>query len=235
MSALDHFQHIYAHDTQRYDRMVGREDQKGNLFAVINELCPLDGLTVVDMGAGTGRVTRLLALLAQRVYAFDIAPAMLSTAQTMLEESGLTNWRLGVADNRAMPLPNACADLVIEGWSFGHAVGWSPDHWREDIHQMLQEATRLLKPHGTLILLETMGTGNKQPHPPTDGLAELYAWWQREHGFAYRWIRTDYQFESVDEAQELTRFFFGDELANRIAQENLLILPECTGVWWKKF
>jgi hypothetical protein len=37
----------------------------------------------------------------------------------------------------------------------------------------------------------------------------------------------------VPEAEELTRFFFGDELANRIKNEGLLIVPECTGIWWK--
>jgi hypothetical protein len=59
-----------------------------------------------------------------------------------------------------------------------------------------------------------------------------YAWLEREHGFSSTWIRTDYRFELVPEAQESTQFFFGDELADRIGQENWAILPECTGIWW---
>ena len=55
------------------------------------------------------------------------------------------------------------------------------------------------------------------------------------HGFNATWIRTDYEFASVPEAEELTRFFFGDALADRIEREQLLILPECTGLWWKRF
>ena len=59
--------------------------------------------------------------------------------------------------------------------------------------------------------------------------------WEREHGLQHRWIRTDYQFESVKEAETMTRFFFGDELADRIVAEQLSILPECTGIWWTTF
>jgi hypothetical protein len=50
-------------------------------------------------------------------------------------------------------------------------------------------------------------------------------------GFSSTWIRTDYQFKSVQEAAELTGFFFGEELADRVAREKLVILPECTGIW----
>ena len=45
-------------------------------------------------------------------------------------------------------------------------------------------------------------------------------------------IRTDYRFESLAEAGDLTRFFFGDALAGRVAGEGLVTLPECTGMWW---
>jgi len=45
-------------------------------------------------------------------------------------------------------------------------------------------------------------------------------------------IRTDYRFASLPEAEDLTRFFFGDGLADRVADEALVVLPECTGIWW---
>ena len=47
-------------------------------------------------------------------------------------------------------------------------------------------------------------------------------------------IRTDYRFASVQEAVELTRFFFGDELADRVRVEDWLVLPENTGIWWRR-
>jgi hypothetical protein len=48
----------------------------------------------------------------------------------------------------------------------------------------------------------------------------------------YQWIRTDYEFASVEEAVTLTRFFFGDELALQVQTANSPIVPECTGLWW---
>jgi hypothetical protein len=63
-------------------------------------------------------------------------------------------------------------------------------------------------------------------------LADYYGRLERQHGFQRQWIRTDYQFHSVSEAERLTRFFFGDQLADRIVSEKLTRLPECTGIWY---
>lgn len=231
----DHFKQIYATQADAYDRMVAREDMHGNIFSALNNIVPLSGCTVVEFGAGTGRLTRLLTVLAAQIYAFDESLPMLQRALYSLSLTGMTNWYLGVADNRALPVASGCADVAIEGWSFGHMVGWAPHDWRAQVGRMITEMRRVLRKGGFAILLETMGTGNKQPQPPTAELGELYHWLESEHGFQYRWIRTDYQFASVDEADALTRFFFGDILADRIRAEGLTILPECTGVWWRAF
>jgi ubiquinone/menaquinone biosynthesis C-methylase UbiE len=230
---VDHFRKIYANKADLYERMVSREDYRGNILPALLEITPLDGQTVVELGAGTGRLTRLLGFYVQRIHAFDLSPAMLAVAKSTLELTGMTNWTLAVGDNRKAPVRDGFADLTIAGWSFGHAQSWYPDTWRDEIDSALSEMARIVRPGGTIVILETMGTGQKQPAPPHEGLAAYYAWLENEHGFSYTWIRTDYQFESVAEADELTRFFFGDELADRIVREQMAILPECTGIWWK--
>ena len=95
----------------------------------------------------------------------------------------------------------------------------------------ITEMFRVLRPGGTAIILETLGTGNETPAPPNDGLAQFYEILENEYGFALTTLRTDYRFDSPAEGQALLRFFFGDELADRIVVEQLTILPECTGVW----
>ena len=144
----------------------------------------------------------------------------------------MTNWHLSLGDNERMPVASASADLVIEGWSFAHAREWHPLCWRERADAMLAEMERILKPGGSAILIETMGTGQRQPQAPPN-LKELYDYWREEHGFCYRWIRTDFQFASPDEADELMRFFFGDELADTCLDDQTVIVPECSGIWWK--
>lgn len=229
----DHFKDIYANQAERYDQMVSREDQRGYLFAALTELVDLSGAVVVDLGAGTGRITRWMTFMAQQVIALDIAPSMLQVARTQLAESGMENWSLAVGDHQHIPLADNSADVVIEGWSWGHTVGWHPDDWPARIDAMIAESERVLKPDGILILIETLGTGNRQPAPPSEHLAAFYRWLEDDRGFAHRWVRTDYQFEDIDEADTLTRFFFGDELADTLRTKNQLILPECTGIWWR--
>lgn len=229
----DFFQAIYLNQAEQFDRLVAREDRHGNLFAALNEIRPLHGLNVVEFGAGTGRVTRQLSVIVDSVFAFDIAPSMLRRAGKAMRETGTANWRLALGDSSRMPVASDCADLVIEGWSFAHVIGWHPDGWRALTDLMLAEMERILKPGGSAILIETMGTGCRQPQAPSAKLAQLYDYWRQAWGYSYCWIRTDFQFATPEEADELMRFFFGDEIADACLDRDTVVVPECTGVWWK--
>jgi ubiquinone/menaquinone biosynthesis C-methylase UbiE len=231
----DRFQEIYAHHAADYEALVSREDYQGNILRTLNQIKAADGTTVVELGAGTGRLTRLLAPAARRIHAFDLSPHMLSIARATLPKTGAANWTLAAGDNRRVPIKSGMADIAIAGWSFGHMQGWYPDTWRDEMKQILSEMRRVLKPGGMAIILETMTTGSETPHPPHDGLAAYYAWLENEQGFSTTNIRTDYKFESLDEAERLARFFFGDAMGDRVVRENWVILPECTGVWWRQF
>ena len=229
------FEEIYAQHADAYDALIEREDYQGHLLPALAAITPLDGARVVEFGAGSGRLTRLLAPLVQRIRAFDASAHMLSVAEAHLTAMGVSNWELGVADNKRLSVEDDEADIAIAGWSFGHAVGWFPDSWRDEIGAAVDEMARVLRPGGTAIILETMTTGSETPAPPTEGLATYYHWLETERGFSSTSIRTDYQFESLDEADRLTRFFFGDDLADRVRRANWVILPENTGIWWRTF
>lgn len=231
----DPIRSFYRRQADLYEHLVARQDGRGNLFAALNEIRRLDELQVVEFGAGTGNLTRLLAAQARRVFAFDIEPAMLMRAQSILDASGMTNWSLAIGDNARMPVASHSADLVIEGWSFGHVLDWHADDWRRQSAQMLAEMRRILKPGGVAILIEDLGVGLRQPQAPGAAADRLYAYWREERGYAQRWIRTDYHFASPAEADKLTRFFFGNALADAGLAGGKVILPECTGIWWKHF
>ncbi|MGJ3238338.1 MAG: class I SAM-dependent methyltransferase [Anaerolineae bacterium] len=230
----DHFKRIYAHHADQYERLIAREDQRGNLFQTLMDIQPFSGTRVVEFGAGTGRLTRIMSVLVKEIHAFDSAAAMLREGKRVLQETGMENWSVTQADNRQMPVASQSADMVVEGWSFGHVMSWFPYDWQAQTDAMLAEMQRILKPDGTMVLIETMGTGQRKPQPPSEALAQLYEYWEQQHGLQYQWIRTDYQFESVAEADELIRFFFGDEMADTLVAGRHVIVPECTGVWWKR-
>jgi len=229
----DHFEVIYSSKAEQYDRMVSYEDYEGNLLAALQNIRPVSGIDVVEFGAGTGRVTKLLAPLVKSIRAFDESAHMIEKGRLNLQSMPHTNWTLAQAPNHNLPIDDGIADLAIEGWSFGQATGWFPDDWQLHVNRFVEEMYRVLKPGGTAVVIETLGTGQETPSPPNERLAAMYDFLKSQHGFEETWIRTDYKFESVKQADELTRFFFGDELADRIVREKLTIVPECTGIWWK--
>lgn len=223
---------VYAHHGNEYEALIAHEDYQGNILRALRDLVSLENLTVLDLGAGTGRLACMLAPLVAHVHALDIAPDMLRVCHEKLSEGGLSNWQVHIADHRQLPVDDHGADLIVSGWSVSYLAVWNPDTWREELDRALKEMKRVLKPGSLIILFESLGTGNESP-VQLDHLRNFYMWLD-EAGFQKRWIRTDYQFETLDEAEYLSRFFFGDELGDRVRKNNWVVLPECTGVWWKK-
>jgi len=223
---------IYQTDGDRYEALIAREDHQKNIVKVLDEIVNVSGLDVLDLGAGTGRLAVLIAPRAGSMRAFDISEEMLRVCRTRFEASGLSNWQVDVADHRSLPVEDHSADLVVSGWSVSYLAVWNPGLWRDELEKWLVEMKRVLRPNSLIVLFESLGTGNELPIR-LDHLKEFYPWLD-EVGFQNKWIRTDYMFESVEEAEELSRFFFGDELGDKVKANNWVILPECTGVWWLK-
>jgi ubiquinone/menaquinone biosynthesis C-methylase UbiE len=170
--------------------------------------------------------------LAKFVYAFDTAAAMLEIAAKRLKAMSLENWHTEVADHRSLPIGDHEVDLVVSGWSFCYLATLNPATWQAELEKGLAEIERIIKPGGTIIIIETNGTGFEEPHPP-EHLAPYFTWLQEKH-FERSWIRTDYSFPPHSDAVEVVRSFFGDEMASKIREDRQSILPECTVIWWKR-
>lgn len=222
---------IYSRHAEQYQRLVAREDPRGNILRALTGIHPLRGACVVELGAGTGRLARMLAPLVERVWLFDISPHMLGFATKVLAADGAANWRVAAADHRRLPLTDGMADVVISGWSLCYLMLWSGEGWRSELGRAIREMERVLRAEGPIILLETLGAGCEKPRAPKK-LREYYSYLERQ-GFNRRWIRTDFEFKSLEEAQELMGFFFGENMAARVAQEGWVRVPECTGIWWR--
>ena len=223
---------IYQSEGDRYEALVAREDYRGNIPRAIDGIIRVDGLDVLDLGAGTGRLTLILAARARSIHAFDVSAEMLRVCRQRLLASGLKNWQVQLADHRRLPLPDHSADLAVSGWSVSYLAVWDQEQGEAELDRWLAEMRRVLRPGGTIILFESLGTGNESP-VRLEHVESTYRWLDAT-GFENKWIRTDYQFESVGEAAELAGFFFGDEMADSIRAKQSPILPECTGVWWRR-
>jgi ubiquinone/menaquinone biosynthesis C-methylase UbiE len=223
---------IYQSEGDRYEALISREDYLGNIPRTIDEIIHVEGLDILDLGAGTGRLTLLLAPRAKSLRAFDVSAEMLRVCRERLIASGLSNWQVDVADHRQLPVQAHSADLVVSGWSVSYLAVWNQDTGQSELDKWLIEMKRVLRKGGTIILFESLGTGNEEP-VRLEHVESTYQW-LAANSFQNRWIRTDYKFDSLEEATELSRFFFGDELGNKVERNHWVILPECTGVWWRK-
>jgi ubiquinone/menaquinone biosynthesis C-methylase UbiE len=94
--------------------------------------------TVLDLGAGTGKLTRQLVPLVARVVAVEPGPEMLARLRRVVPEAEAL---LGAAE--AIPLADESVDAVVCGQSF---------HWfrREEA---IPEIRRVLRPGGGLCLI----------------------------------------------------------------------------------
>jgi SAM-dependent methyltransferase len=93
---------------------------------------------VVDLGAGTGKLTRSLVTLGHRVTAIEPLPEMLELLPAAAPGAAAI---LGNAE--IIPLPDAYADVVTAAQAF---------HWF-DLDLALPEIARVLRPRGRLALV----------------------------------------------------------------------------------
>ncbi|MGG4103096.1 class I SAM-dependent methyltransferase [Paenibacillus lautus] len=221
---------IYDQQAKAYEAMVSRQP---DLSDIIQGIRPYKGLDVLDLGAGSGRLSTLLAGDVRSLMCTDISQPMLNILDEKLFEAyDSHNWTTVVADHRNLPVDSSSVDLIVSGWSISYLTNSGEEDCHENLRLVMAELQRVLRPGGTIFIMETMGTGTETPNPP-NFLTDYYARLEQEYGFSHQWIRTDYVFDTVEEALQNTGFFFGEELTNKIQANQWSTVPECAGIWWK--
>ena len=107
----------------------------GPPVAAVDWILPTHVGRVVDLGAGTGALTRLLIDRAQEVVAVEPDDRM----RSILTEE-IPGIRAVMGRGESMPIPDSCADAVLASSSW---------HWM-DLVPTLREVGRVLVPGGTL-------------------------------------------------------------------------------------
>ncbi|WP_431929440.1 methyltransferase domain-containing protein [Amycolatopsis tucumanensis] len=117
-----------------FDRKQGRPDPS-------EDLALLDGRTVVDLGAGTGRFATAAAKKFERVVAVDVSPAMLA----VIRSAALPNVECVQAGFLTYEHRGEPADAVFTR----HALHQLPDFWKAIA---LHRIAGMLRPGGLLRL-----------------------------------------------------------------------------------
>ncbi len=107
-------------------------------YLLAREFCR--GRDVLDVAAGEGYGTALLAQVARSALGVEIDPASVEAARTEFRHAGL---RFEQGDARALPLPDASIDVAVSFETLEHLA-------EHDL--FLSELRRVLRPDGLLIL-----------------------------------------------------------------------------------
>ncbi|HMO96988.1 MAG TPA: methyltransferase domain-containing protein [Tepidiformaceae bacterium] len=102
---------------------------------------------VVDMGSGAGHTALACARHAGRVVGIDVTPEMVLMAAHLAEQRGLSNVEFRVGDVEALPFEDGTVDVVTSRVSAHHYA---------DVPKVLEEAHRVLRPGGTLLVVDTV-------------------------------------------------------------------------------
>lgn len=100
---------------------------------------------LLDIGTGAGRILELVAGRVTRAVGIDLSRDMLAVARANLQRAGLANCQVRQADMYRLPWQDARFDAVTL-----HRVL----HFAENPARVIAEAARVLRPGGTLIVVD---------------------------------------------------------------------------------
>lgn len=129
--------------------------------AALWSLAPLlpRGLSVADIGTGTGGMLPYLSEIAERIVAVDLSAQMLRRARARAKSLGIEHVEFVKADLEALPLGDGCVDAAFAALVLHHA---------EHPARALSEMARIVREGGTLVV--------------TDLCAHGHEWLREEHG-----------------------------------------------------
>lgn len=125
-----------------YEELIRGEQISPRLLAELD----IDGKTVCDIGAGTGRFALLAARGAKRVIAVDGTPGLLDRLARTATRLGFTNIETRRGAFTALPLADASVDLAVACSAFTTRGPHGGD-------AALDEAERIVRPGGEVAII----------------------------------------------------------------------------------
>jgi len=169
------------HGAEWLERPERIEEERPELLLAALELKP--GMTVADIGAGTGYYSWRMA---QRVgaggtvYAVDIQPEMIKLLEEQMSRRGTANVKAVLGTPTDPGLPSAGIDLALMVDVY---------HELEYPYEMLAAIVRALKPGGRLVFVEFKSGDASVPIKPLHTMSEAQV--RKEAAVhALQWVKT---------------------------------------------
>jgi len=150
---------------------------------VVTAMKILPGMTVADVGAGTGYYSRRIAERvgrSGRVLAVDIQPEMLKLLEREITRYGVSN---------VTPVLATPTELHLQPGSLDLAIMVDVYHELEYPHETLAEIVRALKPEGRVVFVEFRGGDARVPIKPLHTMTEQQVRTEAA-GHPIEWVKT---------------------------------------------
>jgi len=135
-----------------WDEMRALDLPAADVEIALLDLLPRDMGRLLDIGTGTGQMLELLAPRISQGVGVDASRAMLALARARLSRPGLTHCAVRLGDMYRLPIADG---------AFDHVMLQMVLHYAEDPAAVLAEAVRVLRPGGTLVVVDLAAHDNQ--------------------------------------------------------------------------
>ncbi|MBD3349844.1 MAG: methyltransferase domain-containing protein [Candidatus Eisenbacteria bacterium] len=178
-------------------------DRDGKLISFLDSALPSG--RVLDVGAGDGFTAERLARPDRTVVALEPDPDVVDAGIGLI-------WASGVAQD--IPFHDNTFDAAYSTWAFflsGTAAS--------AVDAGIRELERVVRSGGPIVIADNAG-GDEfcalSDHPIHGGPGPWV-----ERGFESLVVESEFRFDSLDEAHELLRFYFGDAVVDRVSSKTV--------------
>lgn len=190
---------LYEREPELYDRLTEGEALHPGLFQELS----IDAVTVLDVGAGCGRLTLPCATRARQVLALEPSAGMRRELARRLARCGIGNVTIVAGNDQSIPLPAGSVDVTVSCAAFGAdpELGGEPG---------LSELRRVTRVGGEIFIL--------WPDDPR---------WFLDRGFSYHAFAgpMEVRFRDLETAELCAELFYGDVALECVRQSGRPVVP----------
>jgi len=208
---------IYYHNNGIYNRLATAEDHPG---LIIDYLKPLiKDSVMLDAGCGTGKYIELFAPLATNITGVDISKPQLDSAD--LNTALFNNVTLVNVSADSIPIETNSIDMIIGSWFLGTVLE------EEKRVRILEELNRVLRPTGSIILIENDSGGEfEEIRGRIDNLENRTTayneWLITKASFSVKKkINTYFKFDSPEECYNVIGTIWGEHVASKTKSDTI--------------
>jgi SAM-dependent methyltransferase len=184
-------------------------DPDGRIPAAIQAMVPLEGRSLLEVGAGAGDRSLQYARVASQVYALEQDARLYRMLRGRIKSARLANVTPLLGGPTAIPLDDGSVDIVYALWTGQFGTGGEPG---------LRTAERVVRPAGHVIVAENYGRDDLS-ELWTAAEAECETWppWFEARGYGCQVVETWWRFQQPEDAQSVIEALWGARARERLA------------------